>query len=99
VLANLAKYNKWWAALIVGVLSWWQTIIGGPVQITAAEWHDLAWRIATALGVFAIPNVGVAVKAVIGGPPGPVGPQGPAGLPGPPGPAYDPSVALPPAVD
>ena len=57
ILAKLGPYAKTVAALIVGAIGWATLVVqssSGP--ITATEWIALATVVATALGVFAIPN-------------------------------------------
>ncbi len=54
---NLGTYAKTLSALVVGVLGWIGVVIASkPSSITAAEWLALGVVVATALGVYAVPN-------------------------------------------
>ncbi len=54
---NLGTYAKTISALVVGVLGWIGVVIASkPSAITAAEWLALGVVVATALGVYAVPN-------------------------------------------
>ncbi len=54
---NLTAYSKTIAALVTGVLGWGAVVIASaPAAITAAEWLALGVVVATALGVYAVPN-------------------------------------------
>ncbi len=54
---NLPAYRKTVAAVVVGVLGWAAVVITSePSQVTASEWLGLATALATALGVYSVPN-------------------------------------------
>lgn len=56
-MTNLAHYRKTITAIVVGALGWASVVITSPVtQVTAAEWLGLATAIATAVGVYTVPN-------------------------------------------
>lgn len=53
----MAKYRKTVTAIITGLIGWAAAVVASSSKsITAAEWVMLATVIATALGVYAIPN-------------------------------------------
>jgi hypothetical protein len=55
----LQNYLKTLAALVTGVIGWATLVVNSePVDITASEWIVLATVAATALGVYAVPNLG-----------------------------------------
>lgn len=54
---NLAPYRKTVAALVVGLLGWATVVVTSPeATITASEWLGLGTALATALGVYQVPN-------------------------------------------
>lgn len=54
---NLPAYRKTLTALVTGVIGWAGAVtVSAPARITAAEWIVLATVLATALGVFGMPN-------------------------------------------
>lgn len=54
---NLPAYRKTIAAVVVGLIGWATVVIASPVvKITASEWLMLATGLATALGVYTVPN-------------------------------------------
>lgn len=54
---NLNKYRKTIAALAIGLIGWATVVVNSdPSKITSSEWIMLAVAIATALGVYSIPN-------------------------------------------
>ena len=53
----MAKYRKTIAALVTGVIGWATAVVqSGPSAVSATEWIMLAVAVATAAGVYAIPN-------------------------------------------
>lgn len=52
----MSKYRKTVVAVVGAALAWSELVIGGPVAISASEWRAGAVLLATALGVYAIPN-------------------------------------------
>jgi hypothetical protein len=55
----LNNYLKTLAALVTGVIGWATLVVNSePTSITASEWIVLATAAATALGVYAVPNLG-----------------------------------------
>lgn len=57
MLAALSKYQKMLAALVTGAIGWGAVVVSSPSgPITSAEWLGLAVVVATALGVYAVPN-------------------------------------------
>ena len=57
LLSKLGPYSKTVAALVVGVIGWATLVVqSASAPITATEWIALATVVATAIGVFAIPN-------------------------------------------
>lgn len=54
---NLARYSKSIAALTTAALGWAAVVISSPsAAITAPEWLALGVGVATALGVYVVPN-------------------------------------------
>lgn len=54
---NLQAYRKAIAAVIIGLLGWAGVVITSPeAAITASEWLGLGVAVATALGVYQVPN-------------------------------------------
>ncbi len=54
---SLATYRKTITAIITGIIGWAAVVIASSSNnITGAEWIALATVLATALGVFAVPN-------------------------------------------
>jgi hypothetical protein len=55
----LQNYLKTIAAVITGVIGWATLVVNSdPTDITASEWIVLATAVATALGVYLVPNLG-----------------------------------------
>lgn len=55
---NLASYSKSIAALVTASLGWAAVVISSPsAAITAPEWLALGVGLATALGVYTVPNI------------------------------------------
>ncbi len=53
----MTKYAKALAAIVTAVIGWGFIVVSSsPAHITASEWMGLAVAVATALGVYAIPN-------------------------------------------
>lgn len=53
----MSRYAKAITALVTAVIGWGGMVVASaPAEITAAEWLSLAVAIATALGVFSVPN-------------------------------------------
>lgn len=54
---NLHEYRKTIVAVIIGVLGWAGTVVVSEhSSVSAAEWLGLATAVATALGVYGVPN-------------------------------------------
>lgn len=54
---NLGSYSKMITALVAGAIGWATLVINSaPAHISAAEWIVGATYLATALGVFVVPN-------------------------------------------
>ena len=54
---NLPAYRKTIAAVVTGLLGWGAVVItSDEAKITASEWLMLGTALATALGVYALPN-------------------------------------------
>lgn len=54
---NLAMYRKTITALVTGLLGWGAVVITSePTAITSSEWLGLGVALATAFGVYQIPN-------------------------------------------
>lgn len=54
---NLSAYRKTIAAIITGLIGWaTMVVVSQSAKITAAEWIALATVLATALGVYSVPN-------------------------------------------
>jgi hypothetical protein len=55
----LKNYMKTISALVLGAIGWATMVVNSePTSITASEWVVLATAVATALGVYAVPNLG-----------------------------------------
>jgi hypothetical protein len=53
----LAPYRKTVAAIVVGLIGWATVVVTSETsKITAPEWIGLATAVATALGVYTVPN-------------------------------------------
>lgn len=53
----MSAYRKTISALVTGVIGWAGVVItSAPAAITASEWLGLGVVVATAVGVFAVPN-------------------------------------------
>jgi hypothetical protein len=53
----LGKYRKTITAVVTGVIGWAGVVIASDATgVTAAEWLGLAVAVATALGVYGVPN-------------------------------------------
>ena len=53
----LGRYQKTVTALVAGVIGWGAVVVASPTNaITSSEWLGLAVVVATALGVYAVPN-------------------------------------------
>lgn len=56
---NLSIYRKTVTALVVGLLGWGTVVVTSPqASISASEWLGLGVALATALGVYSVPNGG-----------------------------------------
>lgn len=54
---QLSKYNKTIAAVVIGLLGWGGVVVASePTAITASEWLAFGVALATALGVYQVPN-------------------------------------------
>lgn len=54
---NLGQYRKTVTALATGLLGWGAVVVtSAPAAVTASEWLGLGVVLATALGVYAVPN-------------------------------------------
>lgn len=54
---NLAPYRKTVSAVVTGVIGWAAAVVASaPTHVTASEWVFGATVLATALGVWALPN-------------------------------------------
>jgi len=54
---SLAPYRKTVTAIIIGLLGWATAVVtSDTTHITAPEWIGLGTALATALGVYQIPN-------------------------------------------
>lgn len=54
---NLGKYAKLVTALVTGAIGWAVLVVASdPSSITATEWVTGATYLATALGVYSVPN-------------------------------------------
>lgn len=54
---NLPAYRKTITALVVGLLGWGTVVVTSPASpVSASEWLALGVALATALGVYTIPN-------------------------------------------
>ncbi len=57
MIERLAPYRKTVAAVVTGLIGWATVVVvSEPTNITATEWLGLAIALATALGVYAVPN-------------------------------------------
>jgi hypothetical protein len=55
----VSNYLKTIAAVVTGVIGWATLVVNSdPSEITSSEWIVLATAVATALGVYAVPNLG-----------------------------------------
>lgn len=53
----MSKYTKTIAALVTGAIGWATLVVNSnPAAITSSEWIVGATALATALGVYALPN-------------------------------------------
>lgn len=53
----LSEYRKTVTALCVGLLGWGTVVVtSDPTAITSSEWIAFGVALATALGVYAVPN-------------------------------------------
>lgn len=56
---NLGSYSKLVTAVVVGVIGWATLVVNSSSSaITASEWIAGATALATALGVYVVPNAG-----------------------------------------
>lgn len=56
-MSNLPAYRKTIAAVITGLLGWGAVVItSDTAKISASEWLILGTALATALGVYSVPN-------------------------------------------
>lgn len=56
----MSKYNKTIAALVTGLIGWSSVVIvSEATKISAPEWVMFATVVATALGVYTVPNAEV----------------------------------------
>lgn len=54
---NLARYSKTITAVVAGAIGWATLVVNSaPAHITAAEWIVGATYLASALGVYVVPN-------------------------------------------
>lgn len=54
---NLGKYAKLVTAVVVGAIGWATLVVNSPASaISASEWIAGATALATAFGVFVVPN-------------------------------------------
>jgi hypothetical protein len=57
---NLPAYRKAITAIITGLIGWGAAVVvSDRASISASEWILLATVLATALGVYSVPNEGV----------------------------------------
>ena len=62
---NLGPYSKTVTALVTGLIGWGGVVVSSvATHITASEWLFLAVAVATALGVYAVPNGPAQVQVV-----------------------------------
>ena len=53
----MGNYAKLLTAVITGLIGWATLVVNSaPTEITSSEWIVLATALATALGVFGVPN-------------------------------------------
>jgi hypothetical protein len=53
----MSAYLKTAAAVVTGVIGWATLVVNSaPTAISASEWIVLATAVATAIGVYAVPN-------------------------------------------
>jgi hypothetical protein len=92
----ISQFSKALAALVTGVVGWGAVVVASPsAAITSSEWLALAVVVASALGVYAVPNSAPAAPVAQ---PDPVpAPAPPVAAPAPP-PAAPVPAAVPPAV-
>lgn len=56
-MSNLPAYRKTIAAVVTGLLGWAAVVVTSESsQVTASEWLVLGTALATALGVYSVPN-------------------------------------------
>lgn len=58
-MTKLGKYQKTIAALVAGILGWFAVIIAASpnnFHVTSSQWLALGVALATALGVYGVPN-------------------------------------------
>lgn len=54
---NLPAYRKTIAAIVTGLIGWATVVVTSDASaITSSEWLGLAVAVATAVGVYSIPN-------------------------------------------
>jgi len=59
MFSNLAPYRKTVTALVVGLIGWATVVVTSqPVAVTSSEWLQFAVTLATAFGVYQVPNEG-----------------------------------------
>jgi hypothetical protein len=62
---NLGPYSKTVSALVTGLIGWGGVVVSSVSNhVTASEWLFLAVVVATALGVYAVPNGPAQVQVV-----------------------------------
>lgn len=56
-MSNLPAYRKTVTALVTGLIGWAAVVVNSTsASITSSEWITLAVVVATALGVYSVPN-------------------------------------------
>lgn len=56
-MSNLPAYRKTISAVVTGLLGWAAVVVTSePSPVTASEWLVLGTTLATALGVYSVPN-------------------------------------------
>lgn len=64
-MSKLSQFQKTITALVSGVIGWAAVVIASPASaISASEWLMLAVAGATALGVYAVPNIAPKISQV-----------------------------------
>jgi len=54
---NLSPYKKTVAAVVIGVIGWASSVVtSNSAPVTAGEWVQLSFVVATALGVYQLSN-------------------------------------------